>query len=36
MYGMTTLAPSMNFSVDGFGLLLIFCWGLPCYKNCAG
>ena len=22
MYGMTTLAPSINFSVDGFG----FCW----------
>ena len=22
MYGVTTLAPSMNFPVDGFGLLL--------------
>ena len=26
MYGMTTLAPSINFSVDG----LAFCWCLPC------
>ena len=26
MYGMTTLAPSINFSVDGFGFLLVFCW----------
>ena len=34
MYGMTTLAPSMNLTVDGF------CWlsvvGLPCRKNCVG
>ena len=30
MYGMTTLAPSINFTVDGFGFLLVFCWGLPC------
>ena len=30
MYGMTTLAPSINFPVDGFGFLLVFCWGLPC------
>ena len=30
MYGMTTLAPSINFAVDGFGFLLVFCWGLPC------
>ena len=30
MYGMTTLAPSINFSMDGFGFLLVFCWGLPC------
>ena len=30
MYGMRTLAPSINFSVDGFGILLVFCWGLPC------
>ena len=29
-YGMTTLAPSMNYTVDGFGFLLAFCWGLPC------
>ena len=26
MYGMTTLAPSINFPVDGFGFLLVFCW----------
>ena len=26
MYGMTTLAPSMNFPVDRFGFLLTFCW----------
>ena len=30
MYGMTTLAPSINFTVDGFGFLLAFYWGLPC------
>ena len=30
MYGMTTLVPSMNFPVDGFGFLLVFCWSLPC------
>ena len=30
MYGMTTLAPSINFLADGFGFLLVFCWGLPC------
>ena len=30
MYGMTTLAPSINFPVDGFGFPLVFCWGLPC------
>ena len=30
MYGMTTLAPSIKFPVDGFGFLLAFCWGLPC------
>ena len=23
MYGMTTLAPSINFTVDGFGFLLV-------------
>ena len=34
MYGMTTLAPSINFTVDGFGFLLAFCWGLPCWKFC--
>ena len=36
MYGITTLAPSINFTVDGFGFLLAFCWGLPCWKNCVG
>ena len=30
MYGITTLAPSVNFTVDGFGFLLVFCWVLPC------
>ena len=30
LYDMTTLAPSINFPVDGFGFLLAFCWGLPC------
>ena len=30
MYGMATLAPSINFAVDGFGFLLVFCWVLPC------
>ena len=29
MYGMTILAP-INFPVDGFGFLLVFCWGVPC------
>ena len=33
MYGMTTLAPSINFIVDGFGFLLASCWGLPCLKE---
>ena len=30
MYGMTTVAPSINFTVDGFGFLLAFSWGLLC------
>ena len=30
MYGMTTLAPSIIFTVVGFSFLLAFCWGLPC------
>ena len=30
MHGMTTLACSINFPVDWFGFLLVFCWGLPC------
>ena len=25
VYGMTTSAPSINFTVDGFGFLLAFC-----------
>ena len=33
IYGMTTLAPSINFPVDGFGFLLAFCWGLPSLKE---
>ena len=34
IYGMTTLAPSINFTVDGFGFLLVFSWGLLSRKNC--
>ena len=30
MYGMTTLAHSITFTVEGFGFLLASCWGLPC------
>ena len=30
MYGMATLAPSINFTVDGFGFLSAFSWGLLC------
>ena len=30
MYGVTTVPPSINFTVDEFGFLLAFCWGLPC------
>ena len=30
MYDMTTLAPTINFTVDGLGFLFAFCWGLPC------
>ena len=36
MYGMTTVAPSIKFSLDGFGYLLDFCWCLPCLKKCIG
>ena len=36
MYSMTTLAPSISYSVHGFGFLLVFHWGLPCWMNCAG
>ena len=27
MYGMTAVAPSINFPMDGFGFLLAFCLG---------
>ena len=30
MYDMTTLAPSINLTVEGFGFLLAFYWGFPC------
>ena len=30
MYGMTALVHSMNLPVDGFGFLVVFCWGLSC------
>ena len=30
MYGMTTLAPSINFSMDGYGFLLVFLWAFSC------
>ena len=30
MYGMMTLAPSINFPADGFGFMLLFYWCLPC------
>ena len=30
LYGMTTIALSINFTVGGFGFLLAFFWGLPC------
>ena len=33
MYGMTTVAPSINFTVDGFGFLLVFCWGFPHWRT---
>ena len=36
IYDMTTLAPSINFTVDGFDFLLAFCWGLVHWKNCVG
>ena len=36
MYGMTILVPSLNLPVDGSGCLLVFCWGLPCYKSVLG
>ena len=33
MYGMTTLVPSMNFPVDGFGFLFVFCRGFVLLKE---
>ena len=30
MYGMTTLVPSINFAVDGFGFLLAFSLEFAC------
>ena len=36
MYGMTTVACSMNFPVDGFGFLLIFCWGFLVERTVLG
>ena len=30
MHGMTTLVPSVNFTVERFCFLLDFGWGLPC------
>ena len=30
MYGMTAQAPFINFPVDDFEFLLVFCRGLPC------
>ena len=29
-YGMTTLAPSIDFSVNGFDFPLVFCLGVSC------
>ena len=36
MYGMTTLAPSINFPADGFGFLLAFCWGFLVERTVLG
>ena len=36
IYGMTSLVPSINFTMDGFGFLFFFCWCLSCWKNCGG
>ena len=36
MYGMTTLGPSINFTVDGFGFLLAFSWGLLVERTVLG
>ena len=30
IYGMTTLAPSINFPVHELVILLVFCFSLPC------
>ena len=34
MYGMTTLGPSISFTVDGFGFLLAFSWGCLLKELC--
>ena len=36
VYGITTAVPSMNFPVDGFGFLLVFCRGLLVEKTVLG
>ena len=37
MYGVTTLASSINVIVDGSGSLLVFCWGFALLKElCVG
>ena len=33
MYGMTTLAPSINFSMDGFGFFVGFLFGFALLKE---
>ena len=33
MYGMTTLAPSINFTVEGFGFLLVCLLGFALLKE---
>ena len=31
--GMTNLSPSINFPVDGFAFLMVFCWGFAMLKE---
>ena len=33
MHGITTLVPSIYFPVDGFGFLVVFCWGFALLKE---